>query len=117
MHVQWWNVHVRISHAYHRSSRLCVQSANTMSSVLEVLGMSLPYSSSTPALYPGSLFRDPSPYAELKFQTRKSAGMFQGCQVSKEAFGTRPETQVSIVCYIVSQRPHTESIAQLSETS
>jgi dihydroxyacid dehydratase/phosphogluconate dehydratase len=27
--------------------------ANTMSSVLEVLGMSLPYSSSTPALYPG----------------------------------------------------------------
>lgn len=26
-----------------------------MSSVLEVIGMSLPYSSSTPALYPGSL--------------------------------------------------------------
>lgn len=31
------------------------ESANTMSSALEVLGMSLPYSSSTPALYPGSL--------------------------------------------------------------
>lgn len=28
--------------------------ANTMSSALEVLGVSLPYSSSTPALYPGS---------------------------------------------------------------
>lgn len=27
--------------------------ANTMSSALEALGMSLPYSSSTPALYPG----------------------------------------------------------------
>lgn len=27
--------------------------ANTMSSALEVLGMSLPYSSSAPALYPG----------------------------------------------------------------
>ena len=27
--------------------------ANTMSSVLEVLGISLPYSSSTPAVYPG----------------------------------------------------------------
>jgi hypothetical protein len=32
------------------------RSANTMSSALEVLGMSLPYSSSTPALYPGSDF-------------------------------------------------------------
>jgi dihydroxyacid dehydratase/phosphogluconate dehydratase len=30
-------------------------SANTMSSALEVLGMSLPYSSSTPALYPGPI--------------------------------------------------------------
>lgn len=29
--------------------------ANTMSSALEVLGMSLPYSSSTPALYPGKV--------------------------------------------------------------
>ena len=32
-------------------------SANTMSSALEVLGMSLPYSSSTPAMYPGLLSR------------------------------------------------------------
>jgi dihydroxy-acid dehydratase len=30
--------------------------ANTMSSALEALGMSLPYSSSTPALYPGRYF-------------------------------------------------------------
>ena len=30
-------------------------SANTMSSALEVLGLSLPYSSSTPATYPGAL--------------------------------------------------------------
>jgi dihydroxyacid dehydratase/phosphogluconate dehydratase len=30
-------------------------SANTMSSALEVLGISLPYSSSTPALYAGSV--------------------------------------------------------------
>lgn len=28
--------------------------ANTMSSALEVMGMSLPYSASTPATYPGS---------------------------------------------------------------
>lgn len=32
-------------------------SANTMSSALEVLGLSLPYSSSTPATYAGALFR------------------------------------------------------------
>lgn len=29
-------------------------SANTMSSALEVLGMSLPFSSSIPAVYPGT---------------------------------------------------------------
>jgi dihydroxyacid dehydratase/phosphogluconate dehydratase len=34
-----------------------VYSANTMSSALEVLGLSLPYSSSTPATYAGALFR------------------------------------------------------------
>jgi Dehydratase family len=32
---------------------LYVYSANTMSSCMEVLGMSLPYSSCTPAVYPG----------------------------------------------------------------
>lgn len=37
---------VAIRHYYFR--------ANTMSSALEVLGMSLPYSSGIPAIYPGS---------------------------------------------------------------
>jgi dihydroxyacid dehydratase/phosphogluconate dehydratase len=32
---------------------LTLPRANTMSSALEVLGMSLPYSSSIPAMYPG----------------------------------------------------------------
>ena len=39
-------------------------SANTMSSALEVLGLSLPYSSSTPATYPGALCK---PKPELRF--------------------------------------------------
>ena len=55
VYLQWRDVHVRFSlllvtNAVSQAS----ESANTMSSALEVLGMSLPYSSSTPALYPGS---------------------------------------------------------------
>lgn len=40
-----------------RTVTRCLHRANTMSSALEVLGMSLPYSSSTPALYPGGRSR------------------------------------------------------------
>ena len=43
------------------NSPVRADSANTMSSALEVLGLSLPYSSSTPATYDGTLqFLDPS---------------------------------------------------------
>lgn len=49
--------------------------ANTMSSALEVLGMSLPYSSSTPALYPGKSGNTPASYNILNFRVREGTGM------------------------------------------
>ena len=42
------------SDGMHNSSRPSRQSANTMSSALEVLGLFLPYSSSTPATFDGT---------------------------------------------------------------
>ncbi len=45
-----FRIHVRLMECTTRPS----DSANTMSSALEVLGLSLPYSSSTPATYDGT---------------------------------------------------------------
>ena len=50
-----------------------------MSSVLEVLGMSLPYSSSTPAVFPGEQ-QTSGLHEMLEFlYIRKGARVFQGC--------------------------------------
>lgn len=57
-------------------------SANTMSSALEVLGMSLPYSSSTPAMYPGmKMLIRIFTWTVALVSLREGAGMFQGCEV------------------------------------
>jgi hypothetical protein len=45
-----FRIHIRLMKCTTRPS----DSANTMSSALEVLGLSLPYSSSTPATYDGT---------------------------------------------------------------
>jgi Dehydratase family len=45
-----FRIHIRLMGCTTRPS----DSANTMSSALEVLGLSLPYSSSTPATYDGT---------------------------------------------------------------
>lgn len=57
--------------------------ANTMSSALEALGMSLPYSSSTPALYPRKLLVGILATAFiLNPGDRKDTGMCKGGRLS-----------------------------------
>lgn len=58
-----------------------------MSSALEVLGMSLPYSSSTPALYPGESENTTTSYNILNLRVREGTGMLQSCQVHEASSG------------------------------
>ena len=64
-----------------------------MSSALEVLGMSLPYSSSTPAVYPGEIEDSRGNDDDLPFVHRKNSGVFQGCQVHEAFAGVGLETK------------------------
>ena len=52
-----------------------VDSANTMSSALEALGLSLPYSSSIPATYPGALFKLNLNFVHLTADPREAQGV------------------------------------------
>jgi dihydroxy-acid dehydratase len=60
-------------------------SANTMSSALEVLGMSLPYSSSIPAVYPGPFYGSTFITSlELKLKEEKSQECFKAAKYLKK---------------------------------
>jgi dihydroxy-acid dehydratase len=65
---------------------LCCR-ANTMSSALEVLGMSLPYSSSTPAMYPGETEYTFATCNILSLCVREGTGMLQSRQVHETSPG------------------------------
>lgn len=58
-----------------------------MSSALEVLGMSLPYSSSTPAMYPGELENTSVACKILNSCIREGTGMLQSRQVYETSSG------------------------------
>ena len=66
-----------------------------MSSALEVLGMSLPYSSSTPAIYPGLGPLLCFLVIMLTVSCREDARMLQSCQVYETTPRVGPETEVS----------------------
>jgi hypothetical protein len=58
-----------------------------MSSALEVLGMSLPYSSSTPAMYPGESENASVTFRIQNLHIREGTGMLQSRQVYETSSG------------------------------
>lgn len=74
-----------------------------MSSALEVLGMSLPYSSGLPALYPGSYIYLKPLFIFINFWNSKDTGMPPGCEIPQEFTRERHKAEVTYI-YVCTDR-------------
>lgn len=80
-----------------------------MSSALEVLGMSLPYSSGLPALYPGSYLYLKLLLILIDLWNSKGTGMPSGCEIPEESTRERHKAKVTYIyiCVYGSEIPKT----------